>query len=218
MKIWIVVCGKAVHALPKRCTGTAWEEALAAEAESPIEPYTGRIMKASGRTVYAAPGRRARETAEQTIPDGALRTETLLAPIPRRAWKDTEAEYPPWLWRAMARRQARSGGDRQPESRRAGIERAEALIAKLEREGRDCVLVLDGDFLTLLLDRFRLRGCAVQRSGLGRWQPFERILVSRREDHCGACNHNCLLANPGCSIGRDKARLLAEGRKPEKRE
>ncbi len=212
MNIWIVVCGRAAVPPPKRCTGAAYEQALAAEAESPAEPCMGWTMKAAGRAVYAAPGRRARETVEQMLPDALFREEVLLAPIPRRAWKDTEAEHPFRLWQAMAALQARRGDPRQPESRQASIERAERLIARLEKEGRDSILVLDGDFLTLLLDRFRLHGCAVQRSGLGRWQPFERILVSRREDHCGACNHNCLLANPGCNIGRDKARLLGESR------
>lgn len=208
MKVWILVCGEAETPLPKRCTGAVYEAALAAAAESGCGSCPGRTMKAAGRTVYAAPGRRARETAGRMIPDAEVRTEPLLAPIPRRAWKDTEAEHPLWLWRAMARRQARAGDPRQPESREASVARAEALIARLEKEGGDCVLILDGDFLTLLLDRFRLHGCAIQRSGLGRWQPGELILVSRRDDHCGACNHNCLLANPGCDIGRDKARRL----------
>ena len=213
MKIWIVVCGEAAGPLPKRCTGAAYEAALTAAEESPIEPYAGRTMKAAGRPVYIAPGRRARETAEQMIPDGEPVVEPLLAPIPRRAWKDTDTEYPFRVWERGARQQARRGDPRQPESRTASIGRAEALIARLEAEGKDAVLILDGDFLTLLLDRFRLHGCASQRSGFGRWKPFERILVSKRDEHCGACNHNCLLANPGCDIGRDKARRAAERRK-----
>ena len=213
MKIWIVVCGRGVQPLPKRCTGTDYEKALADAAESAIEPYAGRTMSAAGRTIYLAPGRRARETAEQMIPEGEYVPEPLLAPIPRRAFTDAAGEKNLRVWDWMARRQARRGDPRQPESRKASIERAEALIARLEAEEKDCVLILDGDFLTLLLDRFRLHGCSSQRSGLGRWQPFERILVSRRDMHCGGCGHNCLLANPGCNIGRDKARRLADGKK-----
>ena len=211
MKVWILVCAAAETPLPKRCTGAGYEAESAAAAESACVPGAGRSMKAAGRAVYIAPGRRARETAARLIPDAQPKVEPLLAPIPRRAWKDTAAEHPLWLWRLMARRQARTGDPRQPESREASIARAEALIARLEKEGGDCVLVLDGDFLTLLLDRFRLHGCASQRTGLGPWQPEELILVSRRDDHCGACNHNCLLANPGCDIGRDKARRLGRG-------
>lgn len=213
MKVWILVCGAAETPLPKRCTGTAFEQAQAAEAESAIMPYTGRTMKAAGRAVYVAPGRRARETAEQVIPGAELTVEPLLAPIPYRAWQDAAGEKPLRLWQWMARRQARAGNPRQPESREASIARAEELIGKLEKEERDCLLVLDGDFLTLLLDRLRLHGCSSQRSGLGRWQPYELILASKREMHCGGCSHNCLLSNPGCGIGRDKAKRLAEGYK-----
>ena len=36
-------------------------------------------------------------------------------------------------------------------------------------------------------------------------QPLERFLVSRREEHCGGCQHNCFLSNPGCGVGREKA-------------
>ena len=213
MKIWIVVCGKAQQTLPARCTGAAYEKALAAAEESAAEPYTGRTMKAAGRAVYLAPGRRARETAEQMIPDGEYITEPQLAPIPRRAFTEAAGERSFCVWDWLARLQARRGDPRQPESLRASIERAEALIARLEAEEKDCILVLDGDFLTLLLDRFRLHGCSSQRSGLGRWQAFERILVSRRDMHCGGCGHNCLLANPGCDIGRDKAKRLGYDRK-----
>ena len=211
VKNWILVCGAAERPLPKRCTGAAFEQALAAEAESGISPYAGRPMTAGERRIYVAPGRRARETAERVIPGAELAVEPLLAPIPRRAWKDGGAEHPLWLWLAMARRQARAGDPRQPESRKASVERAEALIAKLEAEEKDCLLVLDGDFLTLLLDRLRLHGCSSQRTGLGRWQPFELILASCRDQHCGGCAHNCLLSNPGCGIGRDKAKRLQEG-------
>ena len=56
MKVWIVVCGKALQTLPGRCTGAEYEKACAAAAESPIEPYAGRTMTAAGRKVFHAPG------------------------------------------------------------------------------------------------------------------------------------------------------------------
>ena len=170
-------------------------------------------MKAVGRPVYIAPGRRARETAEQMIPDAAFQTEPRLAAIPRRAYTDGAGEHTFRFWAWMAGRQARAEDPRQPESRRAAIRRAEELIGSLEEAGKDAILVAEESFLPVLLDRFRLHGCAIQRSGLFRYQPFERILISRRDEHCGGCGHNCLLSNPGCDIGRDKARRLDEGGK-----
>ena len=60
--------------------------------------------------------------------------------------------------------------------------------------------------------RQALRSCAFC---CGRWKssgasfgalmPGERIRVTERSDHCGGCQHNCLLKNPGCGVGKDKA-------------
>ena len=213
MKIWILVCGEAEDPLPKRCTGEAYEETLAALSESAIRPYEGPAMKAAGRPVFLTPGRRAREAAEQMIPDAAFQVEPLLAAIPRRAYTDGTGEHARWFWDWMAQRQARTEDPRQPESRGAAVKRAEELIGSLEEAGKDAILVAEESFLPVLLDRFRLHGCAIQRSGIFRYKPFERILISRRDEHCGGCGHNCLLSNPGCDIGRDKARRLDEGGK-----
>ena len=60
-------------------------------------------------------------------------------------------------------------------------------------------------FLPELLDRLRIRNYVIQRGGLLKFQPLEKIVVSRRNEHCGGCQHNCFLSNPGCGVGRDKA-------------
>ena len=56
MKIWILVCGEAERPLPKRCTGAAYEEALAALTESAIRRYEGPAMKAAGGRSSSPPG------------------------------------------------------------------------------------------------------------------------------------------------------------------
>ena len=108
-----------------------------------------------------------------------------------------------WLRKAAAQR--RVGSLRQPESRDAVNARADALIRKLEEAGGDSLLITCPIFLAELLDRFRVHSYVVQRSGLFRLQPLEKIVVSRKEEHCGGCQHNCFLSNPGCGVGRDKA-------------
>ena len=94
---------------------------------------------------------------------------------------------------------------RQPESRKKVIERADALICKLEEAGGDSLLISYPLFLPELLDRLRIRNYVIQRGGLLKFQPLEKIVVSRRDEHCGGCQHNCFLSNPGCGVGRDKA-------------
>ena len=80
-----------------------------------------------------------------------------------------------------------------------------AYLSRLEKEGKDCMLVADCLLTAELLDRLRLRGYTVSRSGIFRYRPWERILLTRRDQRCGGCGHNCLLENPGCGVGRDKA-------------
>ena len=87
----------------------------------------------------------------------------------------------------------------------AALTRAEALLDQLAKSDDDAILVSHPGFIALLLDRLRLRGYCVARTGLGRVQPLERLLLTRRDMHCGGCAHNCFLDNPGCGVGRDKA-------------
>ena len=92
------------------------------------------------------------------------------------------------------------------ESGKASRRKADELIGRLEKRGEDCILVSHPRRIAALCDALRVRGYCVQRTGLGGIKPFEQLLLSRRDEHCGGCAHNCLLSNPGCSIGRDKAR------------
>ena len=59
--------------------------------------------------------------------------------------------------------------------------------------------------VALLMDALRRRGCCFNRFYTGAVRPLERILATSRTAHCGGCGHNCMLSNPGCGVGRDKA-------------
>ena len=107
---------------------------------------------------------------------------------------------PLWLWRLLLWLRALLGLDRAE-----GRRRADTLLDALEKAGKDCILISHPGMIAALTDALRLRGYCVQRTGIGRIKPFEQMLLSRRDEHCGGCQHNCLLSNPGCSIGRDKA-------------
>ena len=107
--------------------------------------------------------------------------ELMLDEIGRRAGS-AEKKLPAWLWAspdAAAKDEARC--------------RADELIDRLERQGRDCILVSHPRMIELLMDRLRVRGYVAQRTGFGRVRPWEQMLLSRRDEHCGFCNHNCLL-------------------------
>ena len=161
------------------------------------------MLDPAGREVLVGEGLTARDTAEKLFYPCVSRVEPLLSEIPLRSFTDTDVQYSLDTWLKKAAAQRKKGDARQPESRTAVIERAETLIGKIE--GSNPILISYPLFLTELLDRFRVHGYVIQRSGVLKIQPLERFVVSRREEHCGGCQHNCFLDNPGCGIGRDKA-------------
>lgn len=88
------------------------------------------------------------------------------------------------------------------------VKRAKEAVAALLKYGEDCVIAVPPKFLTILLDQMERKALVILRRERGTPKPLERIRISERKDHCGFCNHNCLLRNPGCGIGMDKARSI----------
>ena len=83
--------------------------------------------------------------------------------------------------------------------------RAKQLIAALLAHGEDCVLAAPPNFLRLLLRQMERSGFVIRRGGSGTPRPLERIRITEKRDHCGGGSHDCLLKDPGCGVGRDKA-------------
>ena len=201
----ILCVGSPEHAPDGRYSSAQFDAAIEAAANSEsVSPVEHRINPA-GRTVLLGEGRLARSTAEQVLTPAALHTEPLLNEIPVRSFADGEKLLPFEKWMKKAARQRKTADPRQPESHAEVIARADKLIEKLEADFPNALLITYPLFLTELLDRFRIHNYVIQRSGLFRAEPLEKIVVSRKDEHCGSCQHNCFLSNPGCGIGRDKA-------------
>ena len=185
MKIWIICTGEKEGLRPVRCCAGDFDAlSLRAQEEDP-GPRQEKKLPWEGKPVLAAPCPAAKRTAALLIDGGEVREEPLLAPVTERAARDG-GSLPLWLWREAAR------------------------MARLEREEKDCVLIADCILTEELLDRARVRGYTRARTGIFRYRPWERVLLTKRNVHCGGCAHNCLLSNPGCGIGRDKAARKSE--------
>ena len=205
MSMTILCTGTPEHPLTGKYNSAGFDRAVQACRSSAILPYSGRQHNPSGRAVLIAEGSLAQSTAEQLIlqPFDPI-AEPLLNEIQVRSFADTDREYSVETWLKKAAAQRRHADPRQPESREQAIARAEKLIDKID--GRDCILITGPLFLTELLDRLRIHSYVIQRTGILKIQPLERFVVSHKDEHCGSCQHNCFLSNPGCDIGRDKAR------------
>ena len=209
MKIWIICTGEKEGLRPKRCSAQDFDALSRRAMEEAPGPREEKKLPWEGKQVLVAPCPAGKRTAELLVDGGELREEPLLVPVTERApWDSGTA--PLWFWREAARIQRGAGNGRQPESRKEIAARAEQLMARLEREEKDCVLIADCILTEELLDRARVRGYTRARTGIFRYRPWERVLLTKRNVHCGGCAHNCLLSNPGCGIGRDKAARKSE--------
>ena len=205
MKLWILCCGEAEMNWRERYDASGYEAACRQALESAPAPLSVKPMQANGRPVYVSRHRLCRDTARQLYPEAELRETALLdEALPRR---EGAAQAPLWLWR---RRRGLRGQDRK-----AAVERCEAMIAELEKSDDDAVLVSHPILITQLLDRLRIHGYCINRGEYGAVKPLERILITRRDMHCGGCSHNCFLSNPGCGIGEDKAARVRMSGKSE---
>ena len=205
MSLLILCTGKPLSPLEGSYTSAGFDEAAAAVIRSAAEAPSERRISPGGRDVYIGEGFLARSTAEQILEPCALHVEPLLNEIDVRSFSDSDRPLPAEKWLRKAAAQRKAGDPRQPESREDVTARADLLIRKLEEAKGDSLLITYPIFLAELLDRFRVHNYVVQRGGLFRFQPLEKIVVSRKDEHCGGCQHNCFLSNPGCGVGRDKA-------------
>ena len=205
MKILIVSSGKAAMTWKKSCNSADFDETFRYVQDCDIESAESCPVSTNGRPVYVSAGKSAMQTTEKLFTDATVVVENLLDEVSQRSYKDTDKELPLWLWQLMARWQRFRGNDRQPETRAQIIARAENLICSLENKGENCILISHPIFIKVLLDRFNAHGYHITRGGSFHIAPLERILITKRDMHCGGCGHNCLLSNPGCGVGRDAA-------------
>ena len=214
MSILIISAGPSCAPLegPYDAAGfdAAWEAYLHADTQPPQE----RKIAPGGRKVYVAEDPLALSSARGILETDEITPEPLLNEVQVRSCAGTSRVLPVKKWLRKAASQRRSGSPGQPESLRQLRERADILIRKLEAEQGDQLLVTCPLFLAVLLDSFRIHNYVIQRSGLLSIQPWEKIIISRKDEHCGGCQHNCFLSNPGCGVGRDKAmRISNQGKK-----
>ena len=197
MKLWLI-CSYEGETPAQSCTH---EDYLRARREALNEahvPEGEKPLQSAGRAVYVSGTPAAKLSAEALCPGAPLNVREELG--------EMEAAHAPFAGTALPLSLRASLEAPKGEARKAAMERAKAFIHELEEDGRDAILFSHAASIPILLDALRLRGYVAQRSSLGAISPGERILVTSRAAHCGGCGHNCMLSNPGCGVGRDKAR------------
>jgi len=203
MSTLIICAGRTLTPPPGSYDSAAFDAAIKEAAGQPCPPYEGRKFNPEGKRVLIGEGMPAQDTAEKLLLPCQWTVEPLLNEIPVRSFADTEREFSQRQWLKKAAAQRKQADPRQRESAADVQARADRLIQKIT--GEDHILITYPEFLSVLLDRLRVHGFVVQRTGFMGIKPLERFLVSEKEAHCGGCQHNCFLRDPGCGVGRDKA-------------
>lgn len=108
-------------------------------------------------------------------------------------------------WQRRAKRQWRRGDSRQSETKSQTEARAGKLLDMLESEGKSCVLVSHEFYLRTIIRTLKARNYVITRAGFFGIAFGERMRATKRNERCGGCRHNCVLINPACEVGRDKA-------------
>ena len=191
-----------------------WEKSYTAEGfnaanklydESPLVPVEVKPMDASAYTLYVSELKRTHDTAKLFFGDKERHVTGLANEVPNKAFKES-GSAPTWLWKAVGRTKWYLSLDGAAEKRRDTKARAEKLVRELIDKDEDCILVAHELFLYVFTEVLGKHGFVVERSNRGRIKNLERIRATKKDDHCGFCSHNCLLANAGCDIGREKAK------------
>ena len=207
MKIILIHEAATTMSWSARYNAASFSEAIREERGCGIGQVTVRQSDASAYRIFTGTTCASAETAEALFaapekPEGTA----LLDDVVLVSFRDTEKDLPLWLWRFMGRMQWAVGVKRQTESRRETKQRAKEFIDRLETDGQDCVLITKDLMLATIRDALYRRGYCIE-GGSVRMKPLDRLRATKQTLHCGGCMHNCMLANPGCGIGKDKARL-----------
>lgn len=197
MKLWLI-CSAEKPMPDTPLSSEQYREARREALSAAVIPAGEKLLRGEGRRVCVSSATCARASAEALCPDaeysvcaGLDEAEPIAGLLPGTAL--------PVALRAML--DAPKGA-----AKRAARKQAEELIEELDKDGRDCVLFSHPGQIPLLMDALRRRGYCFNRFYSGTVRPLERILATSRTAHCGGCGHNCALSNPGCGVGRDKAR------------
>lgn len=203
MSTLIICVGSSMCPAPGKYDSAGFDAAIDEMMGESCPPYDGRKYDASGKSVLIGEGLPAQDTAEKILLPCTWTVDPLLNEIPVRSFADTERCFTARQWLRKAAAQRKRGDARQAESDADVLSRADKLIERIS--GKDHILITYPAFLSVLVKRLRQHDYVVQRSGFMGIRPLELFLASQKEAHCGGCQHNCFLSNPGCGVGRDKA-------------
>lgn len=132
------------------------------------------------KSVYISELSRTYETACRIFKKTEFCKTAFLNEVPLKSFKDTDKMYPLWLWNLAGRVQWLLRSERQVETKKDTILRAEKMINLLEEHQQDCYLVTHGFYMRTLIRELKKRGYKVKKRNLLRISNLDMVVAAKR--------------------------------------
>lgn len=200
MKIIIILTDKINFDKSQLCNSDNFLDFQKKEKEaSIINPIIANKTNAKYH-FYASRHKSSTETIHKLFGEQDITIEPLLDEVVFSSPIDKEASYASYIKEAKKKW-------KRNDSYNSTKDECEELLKKLEELDEDAVIVSHECKIDTLISIMKKHGYLIEKPRLIGIQPLDRIRASKKSMHCGGCKHNCLLTNPKCDIGRDKARI-----------
>ena len=201
MKIILILSDKLDFDKSEICNSDSFSTLQQKQKETSIINKTVGEKTNAKYHFYASTHPSSLETIQKLFGKQNITIEPLLDEIKFSASSNKEASYESYIKEAVKR------WKKSETLQKEVTAECESLIDQLEELDEDTVLVTHLYKMETLLSTLKKRKYLIEKPRLFGIQPLDRIRASKKNMHCGGCKHNCLLTNPKCDIGKDKAKI-----------
>lgn len=179
MRIEIIRHQKVNMEWASKYNASSYDLACQTYDQSPIITQDTKLQIPSNypTKIYISELSRTYETAYQLFGERDFIKTNLLNEVPLRSFHDFHHLLPVTLWNVMGRLQWFIGSQRQSESKRQTIKRAQKLLELLESAHEDCCLVTHGFFMHTLLKVLKKQGYHIDTNHTFGFSNLERLIA-----------------------------------------
>ena len=168
MKVTIMRHGTVHHKWKGWCTSAEYDEECRKYDGAPLEEKFIIMQGNSANPVYVSTLRRSEETAKQLFGDVKFVKTKLIGEVPLRSAFDTRMKLPLWFWNMAGRVQWYFGSNRQSETRKQTVARAEQFVKEIIDKNQECAVVTHGFFILTLIpvmEKYGFKNALTRRGG-----------------------------------------------------
>ncbi|SMC46844.1 Broad specificity phosphatase PhoE [Oscillospiraceae bacterium] len=165
MRVVVIRHGTVDYTIKKRCNSKEYDEDNILYDSAPLKPsFTMTAPEGDFKSIYVSSLQRTYDTCKIAFPGREPVRTCLIDEVPLRAFKDSERRLPFWVWDIAGRFQWLSDTNRQGDSKRKTIERAQKFTDMLINKNEDCAVITHGYFMHVLKVVMKRNGFSIRDS------------------------------------------------------